>query len=211
MASINSIVRTFVKKETGIVAREATASIAKGLAPNAKGLKSAERFLASSGDTLLGVRNNVAVVQNRAPFNKSLMMTSFYDNITGQWLKTKYVTNGKLSYLPLGISSTGCHIPKEAQSAIQKLDIFPEALGDFKTKSNCVTRFFDNFGLTGKTQIKARGTGRNLIERIVKQEVTNGRGKYTVLEPVSIPNNGSVSGYINETNGNIVRSIRKLV
>ena len=62
-----------------------------------------------------------------------------------------------------------------------------------------------------KTQIKARGTGRNPMERIVKQEVTNGQGKYTVLEPVSTPNNGSVSGYINETNGNIERSIRKMV
>lgn len=216
MSLINSITRTFVKKEVGIVAREATEASAKGLAPKAKAfispeLKKAERFLASSGDTLLGVRNNVAVVQNRAPYNKNLLMTSFYDNTTGKWLKTKYVTNGKLNYLPFGISSTGYHMPKGAQNAIQKLDISPEALSNFKTKSNCVTRFFDKLGLMEKTQIKARGTGRNPMERIVKQEVTNGQGKYTVLEPVSTPNNGSVSGYINETNGNIERLIRKMV
>lgn len=244
MSLINSITRTFVKRDVATVACEVAETSAKELAPTANAfmkkivavadrkvaktsaeelasttkvkkaesfLEKAERFLASSGDTLLGVRNNVAVVQNRAPYNKNLLMTSFYDNTTGKWLKTKYVTNGKLNYLPFGISSTGYHMPKGAQNAIQKLDISPEALSNFKTKSNCVTRFFDRLGLMEKTQIKARGTGRNPMERIVKQEVTNGQGKYTVLEPVSTPNNGSVSGYINETNGNIERSIRKMV
>ena len=216
MAIINGIARAFVKNEAGIGARKVAEASAKELAPTAKALispqlKKAEKFLGSSGDTLLGVRNNVAVVQNKAPYNKNLLMTSFYDITTGKWLKTKYVTNGKLDYLPFGISSTGCYMPKGAQNAIQRLDIFPETLRNFKTKSNCVTRFFDKLGLTGKTQIKARGTGRDPMERIVKQEVINDQGKYTVLEPVLTPNNGSVSGYINETNGNIERSIRKMV
>lgn len=159
---------------------------------------------------MLGVRNNVAVVQNKVPYNKNLLMTSFYDNTTGKWLKTKYVTKGKLGYLPFGISSTGCHKPKGAQNAIQRLDILPETLNNFKTKSNCVTRFFDKLGLVEKTQIKARGTGHDPMERIVKEEIINSQGAYTVLKPVSTPNNGSVSGYINESNGNIERTIRKM-
>jgi len=186
------------------LAKNAVAKVVKEELTPAK--HRAEELVKNTGDTLLGVKNDIAVIQGRAPYNPNILTTTFYDvsTLSPVWLKTKSVSNGKLDYLPFGIDSYQHTLPQNANKALQRKDVFPQQIGGFDSRSNFVTRIFDKWGnLIEKTNVSKRFSkeaGEAYSSRLVREETNNlsTQSRNIYIDPIMKPNNGSIRGYISE-------------
>jgi len=190
--------------QRGVAAESVSKTVAETVGKEANPmLQKAKALLAQgvSSDELLGVRGNIAVITRKAPYNRKIKVTSFYD-MSGdnpKWLKNKYISE-KVDYLPFGWGSYQHAFPKGGVALRQRADRYPEQVGFFDSAVKYVTRIFDKFGkMTEKSIVKQREIGRG-TPRTVREEIQDliSNRKYIDLDPVTKPANGTIrAGNIN--------------